>query len=150
MRRPLSLIAALLVCFASGNALLAGCGGGSKSETATETPAPAPEATPTDTSASAAPAGAIAQDEAAKIFKEKCSTCHGPEGRGDGPLSASLTPKPRNYHDAAYMNSVTDEQLYNSIFNGKSAMPAWGKTKVLTEPQIRGLITYVRSLQHQS
>ena len=31
-----------------------------------------------------------------KLFSLNCQTCHGPEGRGDGPAGASLNPKPRN------------------------------------------------------
>lgn len=148
--RPLKLIAVLLVAAATGNALLAGCGG-NKTEETTTTTTPAPTTTTTDTTT---PAGTVetqtpATGDAAAIFKAKCSTCHGPDGHGDGPLSASLKPKPRNYHDKAYMATRTDEQLYESIYNGKSAMPAWGKTKILTEDQIRALVQYVRGLSQQ-
>jgi len=30
-----------------------------------------------------------------------CRVCHGPEGRGDGPLADSLNPRPRDFTDAS-------------------------------------------------
>lgn len=32
----------------------------------------------------------------AKVFKTNCATCHGNEGKGDGPASGGMVPKPRN------------------------------------------------------
>ncbi len=72
--------------------------------------------------------------------------CHGPDGRGDGPAAAGLNPKPRNYHDKAYMSTRTDAQLQETVFNGKGAMPAWGKSGVLTRDQIAAMVKYVRQL----
>ena len=149
LRRPLALVAALLVAAASGNALLAGCGAGNKSEQTAQnqsTTTTTPPAMPTDTSGTAGATGAI---DAGAIFKLRCATCHGPTGHGDGPGAVALNPKPRNYHDKAYMSTRTDEQLYNSIYNGKSQMPAWGKLGTLTPDQIRAMVAYVRKLSEQ-
>jgi len=134
--RPLSVVAVIVALFTLGNALIAGCG--SKSEqassnttsTQTATPAPAPEA-------------AVEMD-GAKIYAEKCSVCHGPGGKGDGPGGAALNPKPRDHTNGAYMNARTDEQLLEVIHNGKGAMPAW-KT-ILTDDQIKAVLSHVRSL----
>lgn len=30
-----------------------------------------------------------------------CASCHGPNGHGDGPVSATLNPRPRDFRDAA-------------------------------------------------
>jgi hypothetical protein len=71
-----------------------------------------------------------AQEEADKIFSTRCTPCHGPTGGGDGPASAGLNPRPRNFHDKAWQSSVTDEHLkkivqYGGAAVGKSAgMPA--------------------------
>src|SRR6185295_9190126 len=35
-------------------------------------------------------------------FAQLCSGCHGPNGQGDGPAGVALTPKPRNFTDAAW------------------------------------------------
>lgn len=148
--RPLTVAAAILVVAAFGNALLAGCGGGNKTETSTsnEQSSTAPAATSTDTAGGGTSATAAGFDPA-KTFQEKCATCHGPEGRGDGPAGAALNPKPRNYHDKAYMSTRTDQQLHDSIFNGKSAMPPWGKSGQLTDDQVWAMVKYVRGLSEK-
>jgi len=150
--RPLSVVAAVIMVVALGNALLVGCGGGNKnadnSGNAPSTSTPA--ATPTDTgSAAGGTAAAPAGFDPAATFAQKCATCHGPQGRGDGPAGAALNPKPRNYHDKAYMSTRTDQQLHDSVFNGKSAMPAWGKTGQLTDAQVWAMVKYVRQLGSQ-
>src|SRR5579863_4355151 len=35
-----------------------------------------------------------ARKEAKQIFSSQCATCHGPQGRGDGPGAARLSPRP--------------------------------------------------------
>ena len=50
------------------------------------------------------PLAAQAQDAAAgqEIYEQYCALCHGPQGKGDGSLSANLDPKPRDHTDGAY------------------------------------------------
>lgn len=76
------------------------------------------------TSSNARPvAGALAPDvEAQQIFATRCSVCHGPDGRGDGPGSAALDPKPRNYHDEEWQEHVTDEEIRQAILYGGAAV----------------------------
>ncbi len=72
-------------------------------------------------SAAAAPAGdTVAADmEAAKtIYTQRCTTCHGPEGKGDGPAGAALNPKPRTFSDQAWQAKVTDAHLAKIILAG--------------------------------
>ena len=59
-----------------------------------------------------------AQAEAAKIFMERCSTCHGLNGAGDGQGAAALNPKPRNFQDKDWQTSVTDEHIEKIIKEG--------------------------------
>ncbi len=71
-----------------------------------------------------------ARVQAATIFDNRCVPCHGSTGNGDGPASASLSPKPRKFGDKSWQASVTDEHLdkiiqYGGGAVGKSpAMPA--------------------------
>ena len=60
--------------------------------------------------------------EAMILFANVCSQCHGLEGRGDGPAAESLNPKPRNYTDAAWQASVTDDELKKIILKGGQAV----------------------------
>lgn len=92
-----------------------------------DTQAPGPAAVPT---VAAAPAKVYASpaEEAQAVFKQRCVPCHGPEGRGNGPSSAALNPKPRNYHDAAWQKSVTDEHIAKTILEGGMAV---GKSDIM-------------------
>jgi mono/diheme cytochrome c family protein len=149
MRRE-GWIAAALIVGVAGLGALSGCGGGggsSETTTHSETPAetPAPAADTSTTGAAGGAAGEVSLAVGERIVKERCVLCHGESGKGDGPGGAALNPKPRNWTDHGYMGSQTDEQLYQVIYNGKGAMPAWGKTGILTESEIRSAILKVRT-----
>ncbi len=79
-----------------------------------------------------------------------CVSCHGRGGGGDGPVAASLDPKPARHDDGNYMNGLSDEHLFTVIQKGGAAvgksqsMGAWGG--ILAEQQIRDVIAYIRSL----
>lgn len=80
--------------------------------------------------------GAVNMDEAKKIYKERCATCHGANGKGDGVASASLNPKPRDYTDKAWQASVDDEHLRETIIGGGVAV---GKSAMMPpNPDLKG------------
>ncbi len=60
--------------------------------------------------------------EAAQIFSGRCSPCHGATGAGDGAASAALTPRPRNFREAAWQSAVTDAQIEQIIRQGGAAV----------------------------
>ena len=138
-QRPLALLAPALVLVAV-LALAAGCGSKSSTEGGSE---PSGGSTPSASDASGTPAAPAVLD-GATLFKTRCAICHGPDGHGDGPTAKALNPKPRNFHDVAYMNSRSDDSLLTVIRNGKGAMPKWGG--VLKEEEIAELLKHVRSL----
>lgn len=67
-------------------------------------------------------------EEARAIFAERCTPCHGPEGRGNGPSSGALNPKPRNYHDQGWQQQATDAGISKAILEGGAAV---GKSSVM-------------------
>jgi mono/diheme cytochrome c family protein len=119
-------------------------------------PAPAPQAPPATTaSASAAAPAAAAVDEALQIFATRCVTCHGSQGAGDGPGSAALDPKPRNFQDPVWQDSVTDDHLEKIVMYGGAAvgkspsMP--GNPDLMSKPEVvRALVAHLRSLARRS
>lgn len=134
--------------------VLAGCG--KKAEdtstvSTSNTTAPSSNETPpAGTDTTAAPASTeVSMAVGEQVVKERCVLCHGESGKGDGPGGAALNPKPRNWTDHAYMGTRTDDQLYDVIYNGKGAMPAWGKSGILNESQIRSAILKVRTFDPQ-
>lgn len=151
--RPAFALARLsLVSLALGLALAAGCGGSKSSDTpaagsdgASSAPAQAtPPAAPESSATAMATPGVPAGDVGARVFAARCALCHGPDGHGDGVASKGLNPKPRNFHDVAYMSTRTDAQLLEVIHNGKGAMPRWQGQ--LSDDEIKAVLAHVRSL----
>lgn len=79
-----------------------------------------------------------------------CALCHGPEGRGDGPVAATLDPPPRDLADpaayrigpsAAEIASTLEEGIF--VFGG-SGMPSYAH---IPAAERRELARYVASLQ---
>ncbi len=84
-----------------------------------------------------------------KHYEAICSACHGPQGDGNGPAGSSLSPKPRDFTDAAVMGELSDEYLIKVISEGGAAvgksplMPPWGG--VLKPKDVRDVAAFVRS-----
>lgn len=145
MRGPLRWMGALAIT----GALLA-CGSGEDSGTPAA-PSAAPAAAPAPAPAPAAASTEAAGDEARKIFETRCYTCHGMTGMGDGPDSAALTPKPRNFHDKEWQASVGDDHINKIILYGGAAvgrspmMP--GNPDLIAKPEVvKGLVAHIREL----
>jgi mono/diheme cytochrome c family protein len=53
------------------------------------------------------------------LFAQNCATCHGPEGKGDGPGGAGLNPKPRNFtQQAGWTNGYHIENIFKTLDEG--------------------------------
>lgn len=80
------------------------------------------------------------------VYQNNCIGCHGPNQDGNGFNAAALNPKPRNLHDAPFMQSMSYQRILTSISKGVpgTAMPRWENT--LTKGQIQDVIIYVLSL----
>ena len=74
-----------------------------------------------------------------------CKHCHGISGNGQGSMSQSMNPKPRNFTCTETMNKIPDGQLFWIIKKGSkgTAMPAYS---YLSDKKIWQLIHYIRSL----
>ena len=99
----------------------------------------------------AASSWAADNDEAAQQFLIYCSKCHGADGHGDGPDSATLKTKPRNFTDCARMSKISDDVIFHAIKDGGASvnlsadMPSW--TKAFEDSEIQGLVKYVHGLK---
>lgn len=94
--------------------------------------------------ASAAPPVGI-PEQGRLIFEARCASCHGPQGRGDGPQAPFLSPRPASLISAA-TSMKTDAELLAVITNGKprTSMLAWNG--LLTEQERRDVLAYIRTL----
>jgi mono/diheme cytochrome c family protein len=113
-----------LLILTSALFLTVACGGNSSPD-----PKPEPVRDPPKTQAKADKPVEAPPFDAAAVFKVNCSTCHGEGGAGDGVAGAALDPKPRDFTDAAWWDTVTDDHV-KTVFTkggpaaGKSAMMA--------------------------
>jgi mono/diheme cytochrome c family protein len=53
------------------------------------------------------------------LYTQTCATCHGPEGKGDGPGGKGLNPVPRNFTaNAGWKNGTRLEDIYKTLDEG--------------------------------
>lgn len=53
------------------------------------------------------------------IYAQTCATCHGPEGKGDGPGGKGLNPPPRHFTEkAGWKNGPGVPQIYQTLDKG--------------------------------
>ena len=108
------------------------------------------------TQPAAAAAGAVAPNaaskaQAAEIWESRCATCHGAEGKGDGPAAAGLQPRPVNFHNLNWQKVVTDEQIAKAIVEGGGAVglsdQMAANPDLEDEPAVvKALVAHVREL----
>jgi mono/diheme cytochrome c family protein len=60
--------------------------------------------------------------KATEAFNQRCSTCHGTDGKGSGPGAATLNPKPRDFTDKHWQSSITDQMIESTIKVGGAAV----------------------------
>ena len=81
-----------------------------------------------------------------KLFQKNCQKCHGPSGKGDGPLAKKLNIKPANLQKIG--DEITNTYILVQINNGKGDMPRW--KDYLTQEETVDLTAYIRSLKTES
>ena len=77
-----------------------------------------------------------------KLFQANCASCHGAQGRGDGPVGKTLPTKPADL--ASMAGQHPDGDFAWKIANGRGLMPAWKGT--LSEAQIWDTVNFIQSL----
>ncbi len=89
--------------------------------------------------------GAVAEGKAL-FTRNGCAVCHGPDGRGDGQIAATLKPPPRDFRDpAAYKNGHSKAAIARTIQKGMpgTSMPGY---RHLSEEEREQIAAYIRSL----
>jgi high-affinity iron transporter len=82
----------------------------------------------------------------ARLFAQNCVSCHGPQGRGDGPAAAALNPRPANL-TADSMASKSPFREFNVIRVGVPGT-AMAPFNSLPDQDVWSLSFYVLSLRH--
>ncbi len=85
----------------------------------------------------------LAQDIAngEKVYKAKCASCHGPDGKGE--TAAGKATKARDICSDD-VKKESDAAWTDIIMKGKNKMPLYDKK--LTDTEVKDVIAYMRSL----
>jgi mono/diheme cytochrome c family protein len=101
-----------------------------------------------DTNPVATSAASIKHGE--EVFLERCTGCHGRKADGKGPNSLDINPKPRNLRNSAFVASVNDHRLFDSVLYGVqgTAMPSWIDYG-LTKNDVGDIVNFIRSINQK-
>jgi len=100
------------------------------------------------------------------IFRYYCATCHGRDGRGNGPVAAELKAKPANLTGLAAENAgrFPLERVKAFVTHGRpgapahgsSEMPVWGPifqsldpSDAIAQARIESVVAYINSIQRK-
>ncbi|MDD3652368.1 c-type cytochrome [Immundisolibacter sp.] len=112
--------------------------------------------------ASAAPVSDLQRQD----YMEYCASCHGPMGRGDGPVAAELKKRPADLTQLAKNNNgqfpytrvraIIDGRGQALGIHGPAEMPVWGqrfRDEGNNDPQVRAkilsIVDYLASIQEK-
>jgi high-affinity iron transporter len=79
------------------------------------------------------------------LYTQRCASCHGVAGAGDGTLARSLTRLPPEIGTVAWQIEHSDEQLGQVVRDGiaGTSMPP---ARELSDSQVKSVVAYVRTL----
>ena len=78
------------------------------------------------------------------IFESRCRPCHGPEGKGNGPLSDPAHPA-ADLTAGVKADWPADGVLFYRVWNGKKPMPAFKSE--LSQDEVWTVLEYVKTLK---
>lgn len=108
-----------------------------------------------------------ARQQARRDYQKYCASCHGPEGRGDGPVAQAMKAMPADLtllstnNDGKYPADKVREIIDGRAdvkAHGPRAMPVWGKEFYVSaegvgqrqaQDRIEGLTNYLLLMQKQ-
>jgi len=85
------------------------------------------------------------------LYEARCTGCHGPAGRGDGPVASTLVDvRPQDFHSDTLLAARNWDGVFTRIREGGqsvhgSSMPPWGI--LLSDPEIWDLVAYLSTMQ---
>jgi mono/diheme cytochrome c family protein len=78
------------------------------------------------------------------LFGLNCQMCHGPQAKGNGPLSGFFNPKPKDLTSAEVQN-LSDQNIFLVITNGFGVMPSLRENFSIADRW--DIVNYVRTLK---
>ena len=89
--------------------------------------------------------GCLKSERVETLYAQRCLGCHGPSGKGDGPLAAALPNPVPDFSETVQRRSVS--QIRKIIQQGKGIMPAY--EPALSGGEIQDMVRMVRVVSQQ-
>jgi mono/diheme cytochrome c family protein len=93
-----------------------------------------------------------AQPRGKPVYDAHCASCHGESGKGDGPGSHLLMPRPRDFTAGRYKIRSTetgsipaDDDLLRTVRRGLYGTAMLGWDQLLPEEDIRAVVDYIKT-----
>lgn len=93
----------------------------------------------------AAIAGCGRNDRMEAVYAQRCINCHGPSGRGDGPVASTLPVRVPDFRETVERKS--NGQIRRAIAEGRGIMPAF--SPALRQSEISDMLQMVRFLSRE-
>lgn len=90
-------------------------------------------------------AGADGLHSARLLYETHCLSCHGAQGRGDGPQAAGLRSPPADFSEHMVLGKHSDPQVFLLIHSGVTGSDMRGFKDELTPEEIWQLVAYLRT-----
>jgi mono/diheme cytochrome c family protein len=89
------------------------------------------------------------QSHGKRVFGQRCATCHGPAGRGDGQNAYNLRPAPPDFQESLGALSRAERRAViegGTAALGRSALcPPWGRS--LGGDEVQALLAYMEVME---
>jgi len=84
------------------------------------------------------------------VYEKNCVLCHGPAGKGDGPMSSGLSPRPKDLTDKAVTGKRSDWEVYLVVRDGGKVLglspQMFSYKTILKDQEISDVAAFVRTL----
>ncbi len=86
-----------------------------------------------------------------QVYDTFCTTCHGPNGDGQGPVGKGLNPPPRDFTKGDFKYGGSDKDIFAIISDGAAVkggsplMAPWGA--VIPEADRWAIVAFIRTLK---
>ncbi len=88
-----------------------------------------------------------AEDSGKQVYDDKCASCHGAGGKGDGPAAAALTPPLKPFSKA--LKGKNDDWIAKVTKDGGPAVElaaTMPPASDLSDEQVKSVVAYVKQL----
>ena len=79
------------------------------------------------------------------VFEKHCVSCHGPDGKGTGPMGPLLTPRAADY-TSDVIRQKSDAELLHAIQDGRPGTAMRSFKQYLSKQEMRDVLAHVRVL----